>query len=204
MSRRRRLAGCLLLSSLFLLAFSTAAFAQRPALRLSHGARWSLRSKPAAGSEVLGRLELAWKETARWFLVPFAEVRRDVDQGSWSRTELGAEAGFKLFSWFTVSQGLHRAWLSGSGDRFEWEIRTLLSWPAAFLPKVGTRPVMVYALNEYTYNLESGQGLRNEVAVGFKIPLPSRRWAMVLGWRHMDLIHGLDMDQFESSFEIQF
>ncbi len=179
--------------------------ADRPSIRFAQGGRWSLRRKSAIGSEMVGRADLGFSRKNRWFLTPFAEVRRDVNQGTWSRTELGAEFAFKPAGWFTLAQGLHRAWVALGGDSLEWEIRTLLGWPASFLPRVGGRPIELYALNEYTYDLELGRGVRNETGGGIKIPFPQKsRWTLVLGWRHLDLIHSVDMDQFEGSLEFQF
>lgn len=145
-----------------------------------------------------------------WRLVPFAEARRDLDLATWSRVETGVELGMQPFkgfvppfSWFYVGQGLHQAWVSPGRDRPEWEIRTLFDVPVSFL-KVRSKPLGLYALNEYTYDLRGGAGIRNEMAAGIKIPLPFPHFLVLLGWRHVDLVHKADVDQFEGSLEFEF
>lgn len=197
-----------------LLASCPPAWAKRPTVRLLAGARANFRESRTLSSEAVARAELdlidreGWR--MNWRLIPFSEIRRDVDRASWSRVELGAELGVKPFprwsppfSWFYLGQGLHQAWLSPGNDHPEWEIRTVFEVPLEFL-KVRSEPVSLYALNEYTYDLEQGSAIRNEIGAGWKVPLPWSGFHALLGWRHIDRIHDTDMDQFDSSLQLKF
>lgn len=178
-------------------------FAIRPGLRFVQGNRVSLRDKKDIPSEVLGRAEMELVGKGRYQILPFVEARRNLDRSSWSRIELGTEIGTQMFPWFYLGQGVHHVWISPGDDHPEWEIRTLLSTPLSPW-KVRSQPLTVYALNEYTYDLAIGTGIRNEVAAGLKVPLPIPHFHLLLGWRHIDLIHATDTDQFEGSLEAEF
>jgi len=172
--------------------------------RLKQGVRASLRSaKERIPSELLSRVqwELA-SEESHWRLVPFLEARRDLDNSVWSRVELGGEVGFNPFKWFYLGQGLHYAWLDPDDNDPEWELRMLLLAPLPWT--VREKQVEVYLVSEYTYNLGEGKGTRNEVGVGVRVPLPWERLSTTLGWRHVDLIHADDMDQFEGTLVARF
>lgn len=188
------------------------AWGARPAVVFIQSIRAGLREKPAVPNEAIGRLELPFgPKEGSWGLSPFFEARRDVEDGLWSRMEAGVELGVKPFarwkrplSWFYVGNGIHRAWVKPGHDRLEWEIRTLVDIPVtALLRSWGFK---LYALNEYTYDLQEGRESRNEVAAGFKMPLKVSEFPALLGlgWRHVDWVHGDDADQFEGSFRLTF
>ncbi len=176
-------------------------WAARPTVRLTQGVRASLRSDYFIPSEATSRLELEWaKKFFRFF--PFYEIRRDLDHGRWSRMELGAEVGMIPCRWFYLGQAIHQAWLDPGDDRLEWEIRVLFNLPLPWI-RLPSGEANLYALNEYTYNLERGEGQRNEMAAGITLPL-SQRLRLLLGWRHVDWVHSPDADQFEGSLQFQF
>ncbi len=215
MRDRPRLAHAALAAALLFFPFAflpCRAFADRPVFQLNQGARANLRDKGDVASEFIERLELQWLVRSDWWLIPFGEARDNLDQGLWSRMEAGVELRGRPFapwkrplSWITVGSGFQRAWVKPDSDRFEWEGRFLVGVPLPWA--VRSKPVEVYALNEYTVDLEEGQGIRNEMGAGFKIPLPGwARWDpfLTLGWRHVDLIHELDDDQFEGSLDLSF
>ena len=201
--RRRRgwSAFWIFLSLLFLRVLP--ASAQRPPVRFSQGGRANLRDEQRIRSEILGRFEADLVSKSRLHLIPFLEARWDLDRSSWSRVELGGEMGVQLLPWFYAGHGIHQAWLSPERDRPEWEIRTLVHIPLSLL-KINRKPVGLYVLNEYTYDLREGRGVRNEVAAGFKVPLPVPRLSAMLGWRHVDPVHFPDMDQLEASLQAEF
>ncbi len=186
----------------FLLIVSPA-LASRPLFRFTQGGRASLRSEESIPSEVLSRMEIGLIDGKKFKLVPFGEVRRDLDHDAWSRVELGWEVGWQLFPWVYVGEGLHQAWLSPGQNHPEWEVRTLFLAPFKFYPN-GSRSLALYGLNEYTYDLRAGRGIRSEMGVGFKIPMPWAHLHTFLGWRHVDQIHLPDVDQFEGSLQAQF
>jgi hypothetical protein len=182
----------------------------RPTFRLSHGARANWRESTDLTSEAVGRMEVEVIRRSWWRLLPFFEARRAVARNTWSRLEVGAELAMKPFlefsppfSWMTVAHGLHQTWLAPGNDHPEWEIRTLFDIPLPFF-KVRSTPVGIYLLNEYSYDLEHGAGIRNEAGAGVLMPLPVRHFSFLLGWRHVDRVHFTDMDQFEGSLIAEF
>jgi hypothetical protein len=117
--------------------------------------------------------------------------------------ELGGELGMMPFSWFYVGQGIHQAWLHDGNDQPEWEVRTLFTVPLSLFTSLRTKLPELYALNEYTYDLRRGSGIRNEMGVGLRIPLPMPRFSVLFGWRHVDWVHSSDMDQFEGALQVE-
>lgn len=179
------------------------AWAAKPTALLSEGVRVNFQSESNIPTELTTRAELQFEQGKRWRLIPFAEERHDLDEGRWSRVELGGEIGFNLTSWAYLGNGFHRAWVHPGDDRMEWEVRPVFTFPIPQL-KVRSEPVKIYALNEYTYDLDQGTGIRNEVSTGIKIPLPISRLILVTGWRHVDQVHGTDSDQFEGLLHLAF
>jgi len=237
----RRLVGpALLLVGLPLLfsCESSPAWAIQPTLRLTQGARASLRSKGDLPSELISRAELDLFPQEKWWRAfPFVEARWDVDDAQWSKVELGGEADVKPFawctdscsswyirplSWFSAGQAFYQRWFSPDispsdpahppgklrqlfpgNTHTEWNTRTRFDVPLPW--RVRSRPLEAYALNEYIFDLNEGRGIRNEVGAGLKVPLPmTQRVDLLLGWRHVDLIHLLDVDQFEGSVQVEF
>ena len=193
------------------LVLSSPSWAQRsPSFRLSQGARANWRESTGLTSEAVSRMEIVLLRRARWRVLPFFETRRAVARDAWSRLELGVEiatkpflGSFPPFSWLTLASGFQQAWLSPGSDHPEWEVRALFDVPIPKL-KVRSTPAGFYLLNEYTYDLEEGAGVRNETGVGVLVPLPMRHFSLLLGWRHVDRVHFTDVDQFEGSLIAEF
>lgn len=192
----------LILSAFFL--SPTAAAALRPQARLLLGTRVNLRStEESVPNEILQRAELDFTDAKRrWHLLPFFETRWDWDHSQWSRKELGLEVGVALVSWLYLASGLQAAEVARGEDHPEWELRAVFTAPLPW--SVRNRPATVYALNEFTVDLDDVRALRNEVGVGVELPLPWERWSTRLGWRHVDPIHEGDMDQLEASVILRF
>lgn len=174
------------------------------ALRLMQGIRTTLReSKETVPSEWVSRAEadLSWHRW--WRIMPLFEARHDVDNGRWSRIEAGAELGWQPFSWAYLGNAVHQAWVSPGSDRPEWEVRAVFTAPLPWW-EVRSEKLSLYGLSEWTFDIEIGEGIRNELAAGLRIPLPWKRFSSALGWRHVDLIHGPDMDQFEGILQAEF
>ena len=183
----------------------------------------SLRSKGDLPNEIISRLEADFStHQKRWNLSPFVEARWDIDDSKCSKVELGAEVGVKPLSWFYLGEGIYQRWFSPDVDlsdpahppgklrtllpgnpHTESETRVLVDVPLPW--SIHSRPLGLYALNEYVFDFNEGRSIRNEVAAGIKIPLPtSYPVSASLGWRHVDLVHLLDVDQFEGSIQIEF
>jgi len=127
----------------------------------------------------------------------------------------------KPLAWFHVEGGFYERWYSPkinlsenhrpadknlelfpSKPHPEWRTRTTFDIPLPW--SCFSKPLGVYALNEYYYDLQEGRGIRNEVGAGIKIPLPGSHFSTRLGWRHVDLVHLSDADQFEGSVQVEF
>lgn len=194
-----------LLVVFFYLTGSSNVWALNSTVRFMQGARVGLRSSEGTiPSELVERVEWEWAtEKGDWRVTPFFEGRWSMDTSDdWSRLELGAELGFQPVSWLYFGQGLHQAWLSPGRDHLEWETRTRFTVPLPW--QVRSQSLHLYLLNEYTFDVEMGEAVRNELSAGIQIPLPWERWEMRLGWRHVDLIHHEDMDQIEGAVLVQF
>ncbi len=128
----------------------------------------------------------------------------------------------KPLRWFHVEHGFYERWFSTESSFLEknhshektlqlfpekphpeWKIRSMFDIPLPWDHRF-SNPFGLYALNEYIYDLQEGRGIRNEVGVGIKIPLPWDHVSTRLGWRHVDLIHLPDVDQFEGSIQAEF
>jgi hypothetical protein len=60
-----------------------------------------------------------------------------------------------------------------------------------------------FAIEEYTYDLDEGDGIRNEVTGGFIIPV-SKNIETEIAWRHIDPVHYYDSDTVEASVTFVF
>lgn len=172
-------------------------------VRVMQGIRTTLReAKEEVPSEWVSRAEADLSLHRWWRLMPLLEARVDVDNDRWSRIEAGAELGWQPFSWVYLGSAVHQAWVSPGSDRPEWEVRTIFTWPLPW--KVRSEKLSLYGLSEWTFDIEIGEGRRNELAAGLRVPLPWKPFSSTLGWRHVDLIHGPDIDQFEGVFQAEF
>ena len=188
------------------------AWAVRPAVVLLQEIRANLREKGEISSEAIERLNLEFSAAGGgWRVVPFFEARNNLDQGFWSRMESGVELGIRPFyrwmpplSWFYLGNSFHQAWVKPGNDHPEWEIRMVFDIPLSWAFR--SRGLELYVLNEYTYDLDFGRGVRNEIGGGIKMPLRVCRIPALLGlgWRHVDLIHEADEDQFEGTLRVKF
>ena len=201
---RAAVLGALVFGALFHAASGEARAELSRVFRVSEGIRASMReNKEKVPSEWVSRAEadLSWHRW--WKVMPFMEARLDYDNSRWSRLEAGGELGWQPFSWVYLGNAIQRAWINPGRDRMEWEVRTLFTVPLPWW-EIRSKKVALYALNEWTYDIDSGEGRRNEIGFGVRIPLPVPHLSSSLGWRHVDLIHGPDLDQFEGTLTAEF
>jgi hypothetical protein len=137
-------------------------------------------------------------------LTPFFEIRRNIKKDLWTRKEIGSEIGKDIVPWFYIGESLQYVWLKEDyrwygmyekRDYAEAVTRLVLSHN---LMKTRFITINGFALEEYTYDLNKGEGLRNEVAGGFIIPV-NKNVETEITWRHIDPIHYYDSDTVEAS-----
>ncbi|PIQ82901.1 MAG: hypothetical protein COV76_01275 [Candidatus Omnitrophica bacterium CG11_big_fil_rev_8_21_14_0_20_64_10] len=176
-----------------------------PVWKLSSGVRANFRDKSRSGHEWVTRGEVFRAFCEAWRATLFGEFRSNLEDKITSRMELGGELGVQPFSWLYLGSGVHQAWIKPGSDDPEWESRALFEFPIRFW-RIREKPVALYFLEEFTFNMEMGEGTRNEVGAGFRVPLPVEKFepVLLLGWRHVDLIHSEDVDQFEGMVELTF
>lgn len=137
-------------------------------------------------------------------LVPFFEIRRNLDKDIWERKEAGIEIGKDIFPGFYWGEAIQKGWMKEDyryyanyekRDHIDLETRLCLNHNILsnrYLKLKG------FILNEYTYDLDRGAGRRNEVVAGLTIPF-GKYIETDINWRHIDRIHYYDSDVFEAS-----
>lgn len=152
---------------------------------------------------------LGKKEKPLLKLIPFFELRRNVDKGLWERKELGIEIGKDIFSWLYLGQGIQAVWLKEayrevpigrSRDSTESETRLVFSRNFFSHKHISVKG---YLLDEYTYDFGRGEGTRNEVAIGLNMPI-GKFIETDINWRHIDRIHDYDSDTIEAQVTLVF
>lgn len=149
------------------------------------------------------RIELEFnpfKETLNLNFIPFFEARRNLTESAWVRKELGFEVGKKITDWLYWLEAFQYIWSFSNENIPELESRLLLKNK---IFKFFSRELQGFILNEYTYNLEDGRGIRNEVSVGVEYLL-FKHFSINLDWRHIDLVHEEDSDTVEGGFRLSF
>lgn len=203
-----------LLTALLLPVVDSLAGISRPEFRLQQTYRYELKKDRDKHRYYIVRLSMSsvfsnalGKELFK--ITPFFEARRNTREGHWERREVGLEAGKDILPWLYFGQAVEQVWAKEdyryygdyeSRDFPETETRILLSHnllPDRFIKLKG------FILDEYTYDLVKGRGMRNEAAVGMTLPIGKYLEAQI-DWRHIDRIHYYDSDTFEGSLTLIF
>lgn len=142
-------------------------------------------------------------------LIPFFEMRRNLDVDLWERRELGMEIGKDILPFLYLSERVQHVWKNE-----EWikpqlfqkentaEAITRLMLSRKFFNK-NSFYVKGFIIEDYTYDIDDGGGKRNEVIIGAGVPL-GKHWESACNWRHIDRIHFFDTDTFEVSLTLVF
>lgn len=142
-------------------------------------------------------------------LMPFFEIRRNIDKDLWERKELGVEIGKDIFSWLYIGGSMQKGWMKEDHryyanyekrDYTELETRLLFNHNLISNKYIKLKG---FLLNEYTYDFDKGQARRNELVAGLIIPL-AKFIETEVDWRHIDRIHYYDSDTFEVSLTLLF
>ena len=149
------------------------------------------------------------KKITLFKITPFFELRRNIHKGLWERKEAGVEIDKDIFPWLYVGEAIQRGWMKEdyryygdyeSRDYTESETRLCFAHNLISNKHIQLRG---FILNEYTYDFDRGAGTRNEVAVGFVLPL-NRHIETEINWRHIDRVHYYDSDTFEGALTLIF
>ncbi len=140
---------------------------------------------------------------------------------SWHADSLVEKWYSRPLTWFYFGQAVYQRWykpefsqspahtadklrqIFPGGSHTEWESRFLFDVPTPWT--IGSHPLGLYALDEYIVDLNQGRTIRNEFAFGVKVSLATQRsFGLFLGYRHVDLVHLNDTDQFEGGVQATF
>lgn len=142
-------------------------------------------------------------------ITSFFELRRNTAKGLLERKELGVEIGKDIFPWLYIGEAIQRGWMKEDylsyldykkRDYTESETRLLLNYNILsnkYIKLTG------FVLDEFTYDFDTDAGVRNEVALGFTLPL-NKYLETEVNWRHIDRIHEYDSDTFEAGLTLIF
>lgn len=142
-------------------------------------------------------------------ITPFFEIRRNTAKGMLERKELGIEIGKDIFPWVYVGQAIQRGWMKEDylsyldykkRDYIESETRFLLSYNILSNKYIKLKG---FVLDEFTYDFDTDTGVRNELALGFIIPV-NKYLETEANWRHIDRMHEYDSDSFEAGLTLIF
>ncbi|MFC1674803.1 hypothetical protein ACFL1K_02800 [Candidatus Omnitrophota bacterium] len=142
-------------------------------------------------------------------VTPFFEIRRNIDVDLWERKELGVEVGKDIFDWLYIGEAIQGVWMNEDyrdyrnyekRDYAESETRVLLRHDIFSGEKMKLKGFM---LNEFIYDFDDNEGLRNEVVIGLIMPI-GQYIEGGINWRHIDRIHYYDSDTVEASATLIF
>lgn len=200
--------------ALFLLSVSSvfAAWGKKPEIRWQQVYRYDLRQHDQ--QLYTNRLSLTFncldkKEKSLLKITPFFEARRNIREGLWEREELGIEIGRDIFSWFYLGESIQASWLRENYCNYtSHKRRDTIESETIFLAshELFSRKnfkLKGFVRDEYTYDFDIGAGTRNEITMGFIIPV-GKYIETGLDWRHIDRIHDYDSDTFEVSLILVF
>lgn len=195
-----------------LLSFSAFALEVKPELSWQQLYRYDLRRQhdQLYVNRLCAAFEFSGQNRQKLFkIIPFVEMRRNIDRDSWERKEAGVELGKDITPWLYLGQAIQKTWTREDTREYgdiekrhdtESESRLILSHS---LLKTAHFNLKGFILGEYTYNFNDGQAVRNEMAVGLTVPIGSRVETGI-NWRHIDRIHHYDSDVVEAQIATSF
>lgn len=141
-------------------------------------------------------------------VMPFVEVRHNVERRKRERVSTGMELGFNWRDFFYLGEQLRHLWRSepvynrGVIKNINmFEALSIVTLSRQLIP--GKDILKGYIRGEYTYDFRLGRGTRVESIAGLLIPL-NRETQFNLDWRHRDRIHADDCDTFEAGVAYNF
>lgn len=200
----------LIFSTLFFLCVNTAAFAswQKPEFILTDGYREDTRG--SGGDFYMQRFAGVFSfqpedSEISFEFSPFFEGRLDAHSEEWIRKEGGIEIGINLLDWLYLAEAFQHSRLDSEEadikkDTTEMETRVIAS---NHLFSFKNRDIKWFLFEEHLFDLDSGEGVRNEIGAGIIIPIFDSLKTR-LNWRHIDRVSSYDSDAVECFLEYTF
>lgn len=201
---------------IFLASANITAFAEweKPVVKLTNSYRYLIREKHSIYIQ-RGELDFSYKRDTDKFskikLLPFIELRNNVQKEKMEHKEIGLEIGLDIFDWLYLGESFQYTRYNYDWTNYIWhprikysgeaETRTMFSLPIYKIDE--ERKIRIYALDEYTYSFKLGEGTRNEGVLGIIIPI-TKYLETGLNWRHIDRIHDFDSDAIEATLILTF
>lgn len=140
---------------------------------------------------------------------PFFEVKRNTHGYFWQKERLGLEVGKDFTKWFYTGLRFSQIWAKDDWQQYGYyekrEYRDLeynfrISYDLINNSKFR---LVGFIIDEYTYDLNIGAGVRNEVVIGVSWPI-NKYLETSVNWRHVDRVHYFDQDTYEASVTMFF
>lgn len=213
--------GCFLKKAYFftiilLICYTAVAFAEweKPKTRLSNTYRYLVRERHGIyiqRGEVNFSFDRGTNNFSKIKLLPFIELRNNLQKEKLEYKEIGLEIGTDVFPWFYVGESFKYArynydwinWLWHPRIKSATEAQTRVKFMLPVCRLSEERKIVAYALNEYTYSFKLGEGTRNEGVLGVTIPV-TKYTEIGFDWRHIDRIHDFDSDALEAAVSLVF
>jgi len=136
---------------------------------------------------------------------PFFEARRHFELNRWYLNTIGANIRVTCFKYLSFDNGLQYSQTDVPDiyfkkvrlDKDRFEAKSALNLTVPLWEIYGMAPYLS-ATNEFFYDIEHGEPLRNEIGVGLRLPI-NKRIDIGFAWRHLDWVKDFDSDQVEIS-----
>lgn len=204
-----------LLATVVFLLFSSICFAGfevKPEFRWTHLYRYDNRpNKHKLYTNRLAAVFSYLNDTGKalFKIIPFFEIRVNTAGGFKERREAGIEFGKDIFSFLYLGESIQRIWAREDSKYYgqyqhreymEAETRMRLSHN---LIEKNKFKLIGFIYNDFTFDMDRNEGLRNELGFGFDIPI-GKHLETTFNWRHIDRIHFYDSDILEGSLTLIF
>lgn len=200
----------------FLTCINTIAFAgwEKPKVKFSNSYRYLIREKHSIYLE-RAELEFSYGRNGDKFskvkIIPFIELRNNVQKEKMEHKEIGLEIGADVFDWLYIGESFQYTRYNYDWTNYLWhsrikyageaETRLMFSFPICEIDE--DRKIKAYLLDEFTYSFKLAEGTRNEAVLGLTIPIV-KYIDIGLDWRHIDRIHDFDSDAIEAGLTLHF
>ena len=126
----------------------------------------------------------------------FIEGGYDFDPEDFQLSKAGGLASINLVKWLSLTEDIY---YSDKPQDTYWRSNLTASFPF----EVFELNPSLKIFEEYRFNIDEGEGARNDVGVGVEVPL-TEIFKCYLGWRHADRIHSFDTDYVETKVTLSF